>query len=110
MFLVLKLDVGGHEPTIMHNAPSWSYYLLLGQSNKNQWRTCKNYSRTKYKSRTKYITHHNLNIIHRIPANSAYQQQENYIDALIRLGTSQGLRIEAQDWREDITYILVMDP
>ena len=23
---------GGHEPTIIHNAPSWSYNLLLGQS------------------------------------------------------------------------------
>src|SRR4051812_25403328 len=40
MFLSLKLDIGVHEPTIMHNAPSWSYYLLLGQSNKKQRRTC----------------------------------------------------------------------
>src|SRR4051812_45341102 len=24
MFLSLKLVIGGHEPTIMHNAPSWS--------------------------------------------------------------------------------------
>src|ERR1041385_6238843 len=24
MFLSLKLDIRGHEPTIMHNAPSWS--------------------------------------------------------------------------------------
>ena len=64
MFLSLKLDIGGHESTIMHNAPSWSSNLLLGQSNKKQWRTCKNYSRKKYKRRrTKYITHHNLNII-----------------------------------------------
>src|SRR3954471_13669917 len=63
MFLSLKLFIWGHEPTIMHNAPSLSYYLLLGQSNKKQRRTCKNYSRTKYKRRTKYITHHDLNII-----------------------------------------------
>src|SRR3954463_5179285 len=46
MFLSLKLVIKGHEPTIMHNAPSWSHYLLLGQSNKQQRRTCKNYSRT----------------------------------------------------------------
>src|SRR4051812_14279033 len=46
MFLSLKLVIGGHEPTIMHNAPSWSHYLLLGQSNKQQRRTCKNYSGT----------------------------------------------------------------
>src|SRR3954447_22929386 len=46
MFLSLKLVIGGHEPTIMHNTPSWSHYLLLGQSNKQQQRTCKNYSRT----------------------------------------------------------------
>src|SRR4051812_38504321 len=46
IFLSLKLVIGGHEPTIMHNAPSWSYYILLGQSNKQQRRTCKNYSRT----------------------------------------------------------------
>src|SRR4051812_18079997 len=46
MFLSLKLVIGGHEPTIMHNTPSWSHYLLLGQSNKQQRRTCKNYSRT----------------------------------------------------------------
>ena len=26
------------------------------------------------------------------------------------IGNSQGLNIEAQDWREDITYLLVMDP
>src|SRR3954466_1602063 len=43
MFLSLKLDIGGHETTIMHNAPSWSYNLLLGQCNKKQRRTCKNY-------------------------------------------------------------------
>src|SRR3954471_9606289 len=32
MFLSLKLDFGGHEPTIMNNAPSWSYNLLLGDT------------------------------------------------------------------------------
>src|SRR3954465_15452908 len=45
MFLSLKLVIGGHESTIMHNAPSWRHYLLLGQSNKQQRRTCKSYSR-----------------------------------------------------------------
>src|SRR3954466_7376622 len=49
MFLSLKLVIRGHEPTIKHNAPSWSHYLLLGQRNKKQWRTCKNYSTKKYK-------------------------------------------------------------
>src|SRR3954471_6159259 len=46
MFLSLKLVIRGREPTIEHNVPSWSYYLLLGQSNKQQRRTCKNYSIT----------------------------------------------------------------
>src|ERR1041385_1087807 len=32
MFQSLKLVIGGHRPPIMHNAPSWSYYLLLGHS------------------------------------------------------------------------------
>src|ERR1041385_1901953 len=54
---------GGMNPQSSINAPSWSYYLLLGQSNKKQRRTWKSYSRTNYKRRTKYITHHNLNII-----------------------------------------------
>src|SRR4051812_3429109 len=47
MFLSLKLVIRGHEPTIKHNAPSWSHYLLFGQSNKQHRRTCKNYSRIK---------------------------------------------------------------
>src|SRR4051812_40213100 len=47
MFLSLKLVIRGHEPTIKHDVPPWSHYLLLGQSNKQQRRTCKNYSRTK---------------------------------------------------------------
>src|SRR3954468_6808867 len=34
MFLSLKLVIEGHEPTIEHDVPSWSYNLLLGQSNK----------------------------------------------------------------------------
>src|ERR1041385_810215 len=34
MFLSLKCVIRGHEPTIKHNVPSWSHYLLLGQSNK----------------------------------------------------------------------------
>src|SRR3954462_1132784 len=29
MFLSLQLDIGGHEPTIMHKAPSWITNLLL---------------------------------------------------------------------------------
>src|SRR3954470_16404495 len=72
MFLSLKLDIGGHEPTIMHNAPSWSYNLLLGQSNKEQQRTCKNTQEHIYKENQIYNSsqsEHNL-IIHRIPANT----------------------------------------
>src|SRR3954462_2012034 len=42
MFLSLKLVIEGHEPTIKHNVPSWSYYLLLGHSNKQQRRILKN--------------------------------------------------------------------
>src|SRR4051812_45905831 len=34
MFMSLKLVIEGHEPTIEHDVPSWSHYLLLGQSNK----------------------------------------------------------------------------
>src|SRR3954469_4430801 len=34
MFLSFKLDIRGHEPTIKHNALSWSYNLPLRQSNK----------------------------------------------------------------------------
>src|SRR4051812_30474780 len=30
--------------------------------------------------------------------------------ALIMIGISQGLNIEGQDWREDIIYLLIMDP
>src|SRR3954470_6690159 len=65
MFLSLKLDIGGggNKPTIKHKAPSWSYNLLLGQNNKGKWRTCKNTQEQNIKGETKYITHHNLNII-----------------------------------------------
>src|ERR1041385_5212327 len=75
MFLSLKSVIRGHVPTIGHNVPSWSYYLPLGQSNKQQRRTCKNYFGTKIqKIRANYITlsqsEHNL-IIHQIPSNSA---------------------------------------
>src|ERR1041384_7497811 len=63
MFLSLKLDIGGHEPTIKHNAPYRSYNLVLGQSNKEKQRTCKNTQEQNIKGETKYINHHNLNII-----------------------------------------------
>src|ERR1041385_3901428 len=33
MSLSLKRVIRGHEPTIDNNVPSWSYYLLLVQSN-----------------------------------------------------------------------------
>src|ERR1041384_4509145 len=49
MFLSLKRVIRGHEPTIEHNISSWGHYLLLGQSNKQQRRTCKNYLRKKNK-------------------------------------------------------------
>src|SRR4051812_13395380 len=75
LFLSLKLDIGGHEPTIMHNTPSWSYNLLLVQRNKEQRRTCKNTQEQIYKRRTKYINHHNLNII----SQSIRSQQTQHI-------------------------------
>src|SRR4051812_17606933 len=67
MFLSLKLDIGGHEPPIEHNALSWSYNLPFAQSNKRQRRTCNYYSRTQiyYSSQSE-----NTLIIHQIPANS----------------------------------------
>src|ERR1041385_2993942 len=74
MFLSLKPVIEGPEPTIEHNVPSSSHYLLLGQSNKQQWRTCKNYSRTQIKKDKNQIyyssqSEHGL-IIHQIPTNS----------------------------------------
>src|SRR3954462_12886016 len=71
MFLSLKLDIGGHEPTIMHNAPSWSYNLLLGQSNKRNGEHARTLKKSNIKVNQIYYssqTEHNL-IIHRIPAN-----------------------------------------
>src|SRR3954470_7826151 len=72
MFLSLKLDIGANEPTIMHNAPSWISNLLLGQSNKEQWRTVKNTQEEIYRKEKQIYnssqSEHNL-IIHRIPAN-----------------------------------------
>src|SRR3954465_1888660 len=74
MFLSLKLDIGGHEATIKHNAPSWIYNLLLGQSNKEQQRTCKNNQEQNKKEKRQLYnssqSEHGL-IIHHIPANSA---------------------------------------
>src|SRR3954469_16126596 len=74
MFSSLKLHIGGHEPTIKHNAPSWSSVLLLGQSNKEQWRTCKNTQEQNIKGEEPMYNSsqfkHNF-IIHQIPANSA---------------------------------------
>ena len=74
MFLSLKLVIRGHEPTIKHNAPSWSCNKLIGQSKILQWRTCKNLLKdTNIKEDQIYYSsqsEHSL-IIHQIPANSA---------------------------------------
>src|SRR3954469_20575334 len=80
MFLSLKLDIRGAEPTIKHNAPSWSCNKSLDQSKIRQRRTCKNLlknSNIKEKNQIYYSSQseHSL-IIHEIPANSAYQQQK----------------------------------
>src|SRR4051812_1640051 len=103
MFLSLKLDIGRHEPTIKHNAPSWSCNLLLGQSNKRQRRTCKNTQEQKYKGKPNILLI-KLNIIsyRSDPSKHNIEKQEQYKGALIVIGSSQGLTIEAQDWREDI--------
>src|SRR3954464_15570363 len=72
MFLSLKLDIGGHEPTIMHNAPSWSYNLLLGQRNKRNGEHARTLRNKNIKVNQIYYSsqaEHNL-IIHRIPANT----------------------------------------
>jgi len=43
MVLSLKLDIGGHEPTIMYNAPVTIYYLAKAiKSNGEHARTLKN--------------------------------------------------------------------
>ena len=77
MFLSLKLDIGGHEPTINHNAPSWSCNLPLGQSNNGNEQHARITLEHKYKKR-RTKSEHSL-IIHHIPANSTKQQQKNYI-------------------------------
>src|SRR3954468_20622335 len=72
MFLSLKLDIGGHGPTIMHNTPSWSCNLLLGQSNKRNGEHAGTLNNKYIKVNQIYYssqTEHNL-IIHRIPANT----------------------------------------
>src|SRR3954466_756398 len=75
MFVSLKLDIRGDEPTIKHNAPSWSCNKILGQSKIRQRRTCKNLLKNtniKEKNQIYYSSQseHSL-IIHQIPANSA---------------------------------------
>src|SRR3954470_23566755 len=70
----------GAEPTIKHNAPSWSCNKLLGQSKIRQRRTCKNLLKNtniKEKNQIYYSSQseHNL-IIHQILANSAWQHRK----------------------------------
>ena len=77
MFLSLKLDIGGDEPTINHSAPSWSYNLLLGQSNRHNGEDARILKNENIKVNQVYYssqTEHNL-IIHRIPANTAQQNK-----------------------------------
>src|SRR3954467_14911079 len=74
IFLLLKLYIRGN-PTIKHNAPSWSCNKSLGQSKIWQRRTCKNLlknSNIKEKNQIYYSSQseHSL-IIHQIRANSA---------------------------------------
>ena len=63
------------------------------------------HSRTQYKRDLNILLpqfEHNL-IIHRISANTTKQHSNYNIDALIMIRNSQGLNIEAQNWREIIT-------
>src|SRR3954462_12802787 len=71
-FLSLKLDIGWHEPTIMHNAPSWSYNLLLGQIKKSNREHATRLKHKYIKENQIYNSSQyepNL-IIHQIPANA----------------------------------------
>src|SRR3954462_15514476 len=64
----------GAEPTIKHNAPSWSCNKLLGQSKILQRRTCKNLLKnTNIKENQIYYSSQSERslIIHQIPANLA---------------------------------------
>src|SRR3954468_11683139 len=75
IFMSLKLDIGGggHEPTVKHNAPSWSCNLILGQSNKHNGEHARILKNKNIKVNQIYYsrqTEHNL-IIHRIPADTA---------------------------------------
>src|ERR1041385_2988608 len=64
MFLSLKLVIGGHEPTIMHNAPSWSHYLLLGQTINSNGEHARITQGHKYKrGESNILLNHNLNIV-----------------------------------------------
>src|SRR3954466_12206932 len=46
MFLSLKLDIRGAEPTIKHNTPSWSCNKLLGKAKYVNGEHARIYSRT----------------------------------------------------------------
>src|SRR4051812_37236335 len=65
----------GAEPTIKHNAPSWSCIKSLGQSKIRQRRTCKNLLKNtniKDKNQIYYSSQSEYSlIIHQIPTNSA---------------------------------------
>src|SRR3954471_10589907 len=64
MFLSLKLDITGLNPQSSITLPLGVASKLLGQSKILQQRTCKNLLKNKiHMRRTKYITHHNLNIV-----------------------------------------------
>src|SRR3982750_935199 len=64
MFLSLKLDIRGLNPQSSITLHLGVAKKILGQSKIRQRRTCKNLLKKKIKKRrTKYITHHNLNIV-----------------------------------------------
>ena len=51
MFISLKQDIRGNEPTIKHNAPYWSCNLLVGQSNKHNEEHARILKNKKYKDK-----------------------------------------------------------
>src|SRR3954465_4526125 len=103
----------GAEPTIKHNAPSWSCNKSLGQSKIRQRRTCKN-----------LLKNTNIKENNQIYYSSQYEQSHNpSYPTKLSIATQkitkvprsceaahEVSKVKAQRGEENITYLLVMDP